>query len=72
MHACTKTRQFSQPYNSTTMAPIDDALAHIGSLKPGDKLCYQKIADEYGVERSTLSRRHRAISQPPTTKNINQ
>ena len=78
MHACTKTRQISQPYNSTTMAPIDDALAHIGSLKPGDKLCYQKIADECGVEhecgveRLTLSRHHRAISQPPTTKNINQ
>ena len=72
MHACTKTRQISRRYNSTTMAPIDNALAHIGSLKPGDKLCYQTIADDYGVERSTLSRRHRAISQPPTTKNINQ
>ncbi|KAF1972558.1 hypothetical protein BU23DRAFT_467686 [Bimuria novae-zelandiae CBS 107.79] len=44
------------------MAPIDDALAEIDSLDPSDKLCYTKIANEHGVERLTLSRRHRALT----------
>ncbi|PSN58843.1 hypothetical protein BS50DRAFT_509706, partial [Corynespora cassiicola Philippines] len=47
-------------------------LAEIASLGPEEEICYAKIAREYGVERSTLSRQHRAISQSATTKNINQ
>jgi len=31
--------------NSTTMAPINDALAAIEALEPGEKLVYQKIAN---------------------------
>jgi len=42
------------------MAPIDDALAEIESLEPGENLSYSKIADKYGVWRSTLTRRHKA------------
>lgn len=40
------------------MAPIDDALAAIKALKPGEKLVYRKIADRFSVNRSTLARRH--------------
>jgi len=42
------------------MALIDDALAEIESLEPGENLSYSKIADKYGVWRSTLTRRHKA------------
>ncbi|KAF1362271.1 hypothetical protein EJ07DRAFT_77459, partial [Lizonia empirigonia] len=41
------------------MTPIEAALAHINALEPGEKFVYQKIADQYGCSRSTLSRRHR-------------
>jgi hypothetical protein len=54
------------------MAPIDDALAAINALKPGEKLVYQKIADQYGVDRSTLARRHKRVQAPRTTKDSNQ
>ena len=43
------------------MAPIDDALAAIKALKPGEKLVYQKIADQDKVDRSTLSRQHKRV-----------
>ncbi|KAF1923476.1 uncharacterized protein M421DRAFT_406685 [Didymella exigua CBS 183.55] len=36
---------FSTCNNSTTIAPIDNALAAIRALKPGEKLVYQEIAD---------------------------
>jgi hypothetical protein len=34
-------------------------LAAIKALEPGEEICYTKIAQKYGVDRSTLSRRHR-------------
>ena len=43
------------------MAPMDDALAAIKALKPGEKLVYQKIADQHKVDRSTLSRQHKRV-----------
>jgi AraC-like DNA-binding protein len=45
--------------NSINMSLIKAALAAIEALEPGEKLCYTKIAREYRVNRSTLSRRHR-------------
>jgi hypothetical protein len=54
------------------MAPIDDALAAIESHELGEQLVYQKYADKYGVNRSTLSRRHRGISQPRKDYAANQ
>ena len=57
--------------NSTTMAPIDDALAAIEALEPGEKLVYQKIADQFGVDRSTLARRHRGVQVPQELKDSN-
>ena len=50
------------------MAPIDNALAAIKALKPEEKLVYQKIADQYGVDRSTLARRHRGVQAAQETK----
>ena len=47
--------------NSTTMAPINDALAAIEALKPEEKLVYQRIADQNGVDRTTLARRHKRV-----------
>jgi hypothetical protein len=54
------------------MAPIDDALAAIEALEPGEKLVYQKIADQYGVDRSTLARRHKRVQVPRELKDSNQ
>ena len=48
-------------HNSTNMAPIDDALAAIEALKPEEKLVYQRIADQNGVDRTTLARRHKRV-----------
>jgi len=53
------------------MAPIDDALAAIEALEPGEKLVYQKIADQFGVDRSTLARRHRGVQVPQELKDSN-
>jgi hypothetical protein len=41
------------------MSPIDDALASLESLKPGESINYTQVANKYGCDRSTLSRRHR-------------
>jgi hypothetical protein len=63
----TSTRNYS-----TAMAPINDALAAIEALDPGEKLVYQKIADQYGVDRSTLARRHKGVQVPREAKDFNQ
>jgi AraC-like DNA-binding protein len=59
-------------YNSTFMAPINDAIEAIKSLKPGEELSCTKIAEQFGVDRSTLSRKHKAIQTSHATKIINQ
>ena len=40
---------------------MEEALAAIESLGEGEKFTYQKIADTYVVNRSTLSRRYRQV-----------
>ena len=45
------------------MAAIDLALAAIESLEPGEQFTYAEIAKRFGVNRSTLSRRHRGVTQ---------
>ena len=67
-----QTPQTSASHNSTIMAPIDDALADLESLKPDEPFSYTKTADKYGVVRSTLIRRHKASTQPYASKAINQ
>jgi hypothetical protein len=45
------------------MDPINAAVAAIDSLKPGEDFTYAGIAKIRGVERSTLSRRHRRVTR---------
>ncbi len=54
------------------MDPIEAAIAAIESRDPTESFSYRKIAKEYGVVRSTLTRRHQAISVPHKVKAINQ
>ena len=54
------------------MAAINKALAAIEALKPGEKLVYYKIADQYGVSRITLARRHKQIQTSREAKDLNQ
>ena len=54
------------------MAPIDEALAAIESLKPGKHFTYTEIAKRFGVSRSTLSRRARNKTQSMAQKLENQ
>lgn len=42
---------------------MDAAIEAIESLKPGDSINYTKIAKEFGVNRITLSRRHKGIQR---------
>lgn len=44
------------------MAPIDLALEYLQSLDPEEKINYTQIAKKFGVDRSTLSRRHRQVN----------
>jgi hypothetical protein len=43
---------------SINMSPIEAALAAIKALEPGEKLIYTHIAAKYGIDRTTLARRH--------------
>jgi hypothetical protein len=54
------------------MSPIEAALAAIESLKPGEKLVYAQIARQYGVEPTTLARRHKGASTSRATRDENQ
>ncbi len=46
----------------TTMTDIDKAIEYLDSLGPGEFFCYTRVAEEFGVVRSTLTRRHQGIS----------
>jgi hypothetical protein len=67
-----KIAQTSTRIISTTMAPIDDALAAIEAQGPEEKLVYQRIADQYGVDRSTLARRHKRVQVSQEVKHSSQ
>jgi hypothetical protein len=54
------------------MDPIEAALAAIESLEPEEKLVYAQIAKKYGVEPTTLARRHKGASISRNTKAQNQ
>ena len=51
---------------------MEAAIVEVQSLMPCEKIPWQKIADKYGVVRSTLTRRCRRETQPHATKIINQ
>jgi hypothetical protein len=44
------------------MTSIEAAIEAINSLEPGKPINYTAIAKKFGVERSTLSRRHRGVT----------
>ena len=67
-----KTHQYLTRNNTTNMPGIKDAITQINSLKPGEKLVYQKIADNHGVNRVTLMRHHKRVQADQQTKNISQ
>ena len=50
--------------NSTTMAPIDEAIAELESHDPGEDFSLSKVAKKWGVDRSTLSRRWGGLTGP--------
>ena len=54
------------------MDPIEAALESLESLKPGESPNYTAVAKKYGVQRSTLSRRHRRVTRSYTDKIENQ
>jgi hypothetical protein len=54
------------------MAPIDDALAYLKSLSPGESFQYTKVSETFGVDRRTLARRHKGLTQLMTTKHEQQ
>jgi hypothetical protein len=47
---------------SINMSSIEAALAAIKSLQPGEQFSYRQIAAQYHCNRTTLARRHKAIS----------
>ena len=54
------------------MAAINAALEAIASLDLGKKVNYTQIAKEFGVDRSTLSRRARGVTHSYVKKHQNQ
>ncbi|KAF1362722.1 hypothetical protein EJ07DRAFT_106390, partial [Lizonia empirigonia] len=42
---------------------LDAALAEIAQLRPSEQIFYAHFAKKYGVDRSTLSRRHRGVTR---------
>lgn len=54
------------------MAPIDEAIAELESLKPGDSINYTEVAKQYGVDHSTLSRRFWGVQHPKEDQYENQ
>ena len=54
------------------MSAIEAAIKAIESLDKGEKFTYTAIAKKFGVNRSTLSRTHRAVTQPHAIKVVNQ
>ncbi|KAF1980022.1 hypothetical protein BU23DRAFT_585877 [Bimuria novae-zelandiae CBS 107.79] len=75
MHAEHPTRQnslLSTRDNSTNMDPIQAAIDEIESREPGEDFSYIEIATRYGVNRSTLSRRHRGVTTTRAANTINQ
>jgi hypothetical protein len=66
-----------QPPNSTRFSPptmpgINDALQQIAKLRPGEKICYTRIAKDARCDPVTLARHHQGVQADRDTKNLNQ
>ena len=58
--------------NSTNMDLILAAIEYIESRELGEDISYTQVASQYGVNRSTLSRRHRRVTEPRNVKDSKQ
>jgi hypothetical protein len=58
--------------NSTTMAPIDNAIAAIELLEPGEHYSYREVACRFTVLYTTLTRRHKGRQEPREAKDTSQ
>ncbi|KAF1937719.1 hypothetical protein EJ02DRAFT_458509 [Clathrospora elynae] len=54
------------------MAPIDDAIAAINLLEPGEHFPYRSYARKFNVPYSTLTQRHKGCQRPREAKHCNQ
>jgi hypothetical protein len=54
------------------MGAIEDAIAEIESLEPGEQFSYTKIAAKHSIDRSTLCRRHQGSQAPRAAQAINR
>jgi transposase-like protein len=54
------------------MDPIEAAIEELESLGIGEKVNYARVAREYGVDRNTLSRRHRGVQGTSAQKAENE
>jgi hypothetical protein len=50
------------------MDPIQEAIEYLESREAGDKSSYRKVAKMFGVDRTTLSRRHRGVQRSHRTQ----
>jgi hypothetical protein len=55
--------EYSTNHKSTNMGSIEEALAALDLLEPGERPNYTEVAKTYGVHRSTLSKRYRGVQQ---------
>ncbi|KAH8621091.1 hypothetical protein IG631_24256 [Alternaria alternata] len=62
----------STRHNSTTMDPIQEAIEYLESREAGDELSYRQVAKIFGVDRTTLSRRHKGSQGTREAKIANQ
>jgi hypothetical protein len=49
----------STRHNSTTIDPIQEAIEYIESREAGDNFLYRQVAKIFGVDQTTLLRRHK-------------
>jgi hypothetical protein len=54
------------------MPGINDALQQIAKLRPGEKICYTRIAKDARCDPVTLARHHQGVQADRDTKNLNQ
>ncbi|KAF2831232.1 hypothetical protein CC86DRAFT_366647 [Ophiobolus disseminans] len=54
------------------MAPIDNAIAAIELLEPGEQFSYREVARRFNVSNTTLTRRHKGRQSTREAKNDTQ
>jgi hypothetical protein len=54
------------------MAPIDNVIAAIKLLEPGEHYSYRTVARRFNVSHATLTQRHKVSQSSQATKNFNQ